>query len=103
MAEGVPPLTHTLNLVTLGGRQWLADAGFGGAFTQPLPLAGGETAPAPGGVLFRLIEDERGWVPQRNGGATGGSDGWQEQHSLPLGRVGTRDIGMGKPWTSTRP
>ncbi|HEY9580627.1 MAG TPA: arylamine N-acetyltransferase [Rhizorhapis sp.] len=103
MAEGVPPLTHTLNLVTLGGRQWIADAGFGGDFTPPLPLAGGETAPAPGGVLFRLIEDERGWVLQRNGGATGGSVGWQDQYSFTLARVEPSDLEMGNHWTSTRP
>src|SRR3546814_4163139 len=82
MSEGVPPLTHTLNLVTLGGRQWIADAGFGGDFTPPLPLAAGETAPAPGGVLFRLIEDERGWVLQRNGGATRSEEHTSELQSL---------------------
>src|SRR3546814_5703660 len=103
MSEGVPPLTHTLNLVTLGGRQWIADACFGGDFTPPLPLAAGETAPAPGGVLFRLIEDERGWVLQRNGGATGGSVGWQDQYSFPLARVEPSDLEMGTHWTSTRP
>src|SRR3546814_18538673 len=62
----------------------------GGDFTPPLPLAAGETAPAPGGVLFRLIEAERGWVLQRNGGATGGSVGWQDQYSLPWAGVGPR-------------
>src|SRR3546814_18224665 len=82
MAEGVPPLTHTITLVTLGGRQWIADAGFGGDFTPPLPLAAGETAHAPGGVLFRLLEAEPGWVLQRNGGAAGGSVGRSEERRV---------------------
>src|SRR3546814_16150976 len=103
MAEGVPPLTHTLNLVTLGGRQWIADAGFGGDFTPPLPLAGGEKAPAPGGVLFRLIEDERGWVMQRNGGADGGGGGWADQYSFPLARVEPIDLEVGNHRNLTPP
>src|SRR3546814_8601686 len=58
---------------------------------------------SPGGVLFRLIEDERGWVLQRNGGATGGSVGWQDQYSFTLARVEPSDLEMGNHWTSTRP
>lgn len=98
MAEGVPPLTHTFNLVNLRERQWVADAGFGGDFTPPMPLEAGEVAQAPGGVLYRLIEDERGWVLQRDGG-----DGWQDQYSFTLAQVEGCDLDMGNHWTSTRP
>jgi N-hydroxyarylamine O-acetyltransferase len=28
--DGVPPRTHTLNLVRIDGKDWIADAGFGG-------------------------------------------------------------------------
>lgn len=101
LAEGVPPLTHTFNLVTLGGRLWVADAGFGGDFTPPMPLEAGRAAEAPGGVFYRLIEDERGWVLQRDGGE--GGDGWQDQYSFTLAPVEACDLDMGNHWTSTRP
>lgn len=103
MAEDVPPLTHTLNLVTLDGRLWVADAGFGGDFTPPMPLAAGEVAQAPGGVRYRLIEDYRGWVLQRDGGSIGGDGGWQDQYSFHLSQVEHSDLEMGNHWTSTRP
>jgi N-hydroxyarylamine O-acetyltransferase len=94
----VPPLTHTFNLVTLDGALWIADAGFGGDFTPPMPLATDEVARAPGGVRFHLIEDQRGWVLQRDGG-----DGWQDQYSFRLTPVEPSDLEMANHWTSTRP
>ena len=97
-AETMPPLTHTLNLVTIAGRPWIADAGFGGDFTPPIPLAAGEMADAPGGIFYRLIEDVRGWVLQRDGG-----EGWQDQYSFNLAAVEDADLEMGNHWTSTRP
>lgn len=98
LAEGMPPLTHTFNLVALDGRFWVADAGFGGDFTPPMPLLADKVAQAPGGVLYRLIEDHRGWVLQRDGG-----DGWQDQYSFTLANVEPCDLEMGNHWTSTRP
>ncbi|MCF8709464.1 arylamine N-acetyltransferase family protein [Rhizorhapis sp. SPR117] len=98
MADGMPPLTHTLNLVTLDDRQWIADAGFGGDFTPPMPLETGEIAEAPGNVLYRLIEDERGWLLQREDGK-----GWQDQYSFTLAPVEPCDLEVGNHWTSTRP
>jgi N-hydroxyarylamine O-acetyltransferase len=98
MADGVPPLTHTFNLVMLDGRPWIADAGFGGDFTPPMPLLAEEVVEAPGKILYRLMEDERGWVLQRDGG-----EGWQDQYSFGLGIVEAADLEMGNHWTSTRP
>lgn len=98
MAEGVPPLNHTFNLVTLDGRLWIADAGFGGDFTPPMPLMADEVREAPGNIHYRLVEDDRGWVLQRDGG-----EGWQDQYSFTLAPVEAADLEMGNHWTSTRP
>lgn len=38
VAEGVPPRTHTLNLVRINGEDWIADAGFGGSYSPPMKL-----------------------------------------------------------------
>lgn len=98
MVEDVPPLTHTFNLVTLGGEHWVADAGFGGDFTPPMPLVAGRAVEVPGGILYRLIEDQRGWVLQRDGGT-----GWQDQYSFLLTPVELVDLEMANHWTCTRP
>lgn len=98
MADEVQPHTHTLNLVTLNGRPWIADAGFGGDFTPPMPLKHDCPAEAPGNIFYRLIEEERGWMLQRDGGT-----GWQDQYSFHLTPVEPCDLEMGNHWTSTRP
>lgn len=97
-ADKVQPLTHTLNLVTLNGQNWIADAGFSGDFTPPMPLESNQPAEAPGGILYRLIEEERGWMLQRDGGT-----GWQDQYSFHLTPVELCDLEMSNHWTSTRP
>lgn len=90
----VPPRTHTLNLVTIDGQPWIADAGFGGSFTPPMPLAEGETQ-SPDGAVHRLFEhSERGWLLQRDG---------QDQYSFTLDPVFPSDLEMGNLWTSTAP
>lgn len=103
MADEVPPLTHTFNLVTLDGRLWIADTGFGGDFTPPMLLVAGEVVQAPGRVRFRLIEDHGGWMLQRDGGAIGGDGGWEDQYSFHLTQVELSDLEMANHWTSTRP
>jgi len=108
MADGVPPRTHTLNLVQLPDGPWIADAGFGGSYTPPMPLVDGAEATAPDGAAFRLIADpDHGWLLLRNGhpattdGRTTG-DGWQPQYSFTLEQVATIDLEMSNHWTSTR-
>ncbi|MBB4096587.1 arylamine N-acetyltransferase family protein [Sphingomonas kyeonggiensis] len=49
---------HLALLVTLEGRSWLVDVGFGGTQAGPLPLAPGEDAQAPYVVAVRETE---GW------------------------------------------
>lgn len=109
-AEGPPPgKTHTLCLVTIDGQEWIADAGFGGSYAPPMPLADGETALAPDGAEFRLMRDPLyGWMLERNGhpGTTdgrGAGEGWLRQFSFTLDPVFTSDLILSNHWTSTAP
>jgi N-hydroxyarylamine O-acetyltransferase len=107
-ATDTPGLTHMLLLVTIDGQDWIADAGFGGSYSPPMPLVDGAEAEAPDGALFRLVADHRGWVLQRNGhaGATdgrGAETGWVDQYSFTLAEVAPIDLAMSNHWTSTAP
>lgn len=109
MAEGVPPLTHTFNLVTIGGREWIADAGFGGSFSPPMPLEDGATAQMPDGTAHRLTRRDDDWMLERAGdpGATDGRSrdtrDWQPQYSFTTEPVEGIDLELSNHWTSTRP
>jgi N-hydroxyarylamine O-acetyltransferase len=107
--SSVPPLTHTFALVTIDGQDWIADAGFGGSYAPPMPLADGEEADAPDGARFRLARDpEFGWMLARTGPA-GGTDGrspgegWQDQYSFTLEPVFPADLALGNFWVSHAP
>lgn len=109
MADGVPPRTHTFNLVTIDGQPWIADAGFGGSYSPAMPLIDGAEADAPDGARFRLRQDaEHGWLLDRRGpasttdGRTIGED-WQRQYSFTLEAVAPIDLELSNHWTSTRP
>jgi len=109
-ADGPPPgRTHTLCLVSIDGQDWIADAGFGGAYGPPMPLVDGETAPAPDGATFRLMRDPlHGWMLERVGhpGSTDGrgtGDGWVPQYSFTLEPVFGADLAMSNHWTATAP
>lgn len=99
LAEGIPPRTHTFNLVTLGGVDYLADAGFGGSYLPVLELAEGSAAETPDGARHRLSRDpEHGWLLERDGGS-----GWTRQYSFTLDAVMPADLEMANHWTATRP
>jgi len=104
-----PPKTHTLGLVTIDGQDWIADAGFGGSYNPPMPLAEGETAMAPDGATFRLMRDPlHGWMLERDGhpAATDGRGpgaGWVSQYSFSLDPVFNSDLVLSNHWTSTAP
>lgn len=108
-AEEVPPKTHTLNLVTIDGQEWIADAGFGGSYSPPMPLVDGAEADAPDGARFRLTQDAtHGWMLSRHGeiGLTdwrGGGPGFQPQYSFTTDTVWQADLAMANHWTSTAP
>lgn len=102
-ADRVPGQTHTLSLVTIDGQDWIADTGFGGSFTPPMPLSDGAIATAPDTAFFRLDRDEvHGWVLSRNaGGETGGV--FQRQYSFTLNPAWESDLLMGNHWCATAP
>lgn len=98
-AEGVPPRTHTLNLVTLDGEELIADVGFGGSFVPPLRLAAGSEAATDDGARHRLQEDEEhGWRLDRDAG-----EGWHPQYSFGLDQVWPADLEAANHFTATRP
>jgi N-hydroxyarylamine O-acetyltransferase len=107
--DGVPPKTHTLNLVTIGGREWIADPGFGGSYAPPMPLVEGAEAEAPDGARYRLTRDAaHGWMLARDGhpGTTDGrgrGEGFQPQYSFTTDVVWPADLALANHWTSTAP
>lgn len=109
MTQDVPPRTHTLNLVTIDGEPWIADAGFGGSYSPPMRLFDGSEADAPDGARFRLLRsDDHGWLLERRGDPAA-TDGrvpdaeWQAQYSFTIDRVAPIDLELSNHWTSTRP
>ena len=109
MADGVPPRTHTLNLIQIEGEPWIADAGFGGSYSPPMKLFEGSTATAPDGAQFRLsLIEDHGWLLERRGdpaatdGRSAGVD-WQPQYSFTLENVASADLELSNHWSSTRP
>lgn len=106
---GVPPKTHTLSLVTIGGEEWIADPGFGGSYTPPMPLVEGAEAVAPDGATFRLVrEAAHGWMLLRDGHSAttdgrGGGEGYQPQYSFTTDTVWPADLEVSNRWTSTAP
>jgi len=104
-----PPLTHTLSLVTIDGRAWIADAGFGGSYAPVMALADGWEAEAPDGAWFRLDRHaEHGWMLSRRGdpGSTDGrgtGEGWQPQYSFHETAVFDADLALSNHWASTAP
>jgi N-hydroxyarylamine O-acetyltransferase len=91
--------THLLCLVTLDGREWIADAGFGGGGPRrPLPLEEG-AAFDDGVQACRLTRVEPwGWVLQ-----TRDKGEWRDSYSFDRGVATPRDIQLGNWFTSTSP
>ena len=108
-AQEPPPRTHTLNLVTIDGEPWIADAGFGGSYSPPMRLAEGAEVTAPDGARFRLLRSQdHGWMLERRGdhattdGRASPDDSWQPQYSFTLEPVFPADLELSNHWTSTR-
>ena len=103
-ASDTPPRTHTLNLVTLvdeagGGREWIADAGFGGSYTPPMPLSDGAEVATADGAAHRLrADDDHGWMLERRGAADGD---WTPQYSFTTDPVWAMDLVMANHYTAT--
>jgi arylamine N-acetyltransferase len=110
--DAVGPRTHVLPLVELEGRQWIADAGFGGSYVPPLPLEHGAEAETGDGARHRLRHVERpdgAWLLERAGprATTDGRHldhgGWQAQYTFDLSPVYEGDLAQANHWTATWP
>ena len=100
---GIPPaqrtpLTHMILRVTLDGRPWLADAGFGGvAATAPLALdtTAGQTTPHD---LRRLVREDRTLTHQLFT-----ADGWTDVYTFTLDDPAPVDFELGNWYSCTHP
>lgn len=94
-----PPRTHMLLEVAVDGTAWIADAGFGAAWTPPMPLAPGEHAHNPDGSHVRLRRhDVHGWWLERDT-----ADGPSPMYSFTTDAVEQADIEQANHWTATHP
>jgi N-hydroxyarylamine O-acetyltransferase len=91
------PRTHQFLTVSLDGRDWLADVGFGGpGLFSPLPLEPGRVD-TQHGMRFRLHPDpELGMILQR-----GRDDGWVDLYAFADEACLPVDIEMGNHFTAT--
>ncbi len=101
-----PPGTHALSLVTLDGKDWIADAGFGGSYAPPMPLADGAQAQAPDAARFRLERQGDAWTLWRDGSAgttdgRGTGEGWRPQYRFTTAYVADEQIAAGCHWAAT--
>ena len=69
---GEGPTNHMALLVHLDGERWLADAGLGEGFVEPLPFREGATTLGP--FTFSVTREEAGtwWVGQHEWGSVNG-------------------------------
>lgn len=114
-AGEVPPRTHTLLMLEIGGERWIADAGFGGSYVPPLRLADGSEAETGDGARHRLrpigaagtVPGE--WLLERAGqhvatdGRAAAHGEWQAQYAFNLTPAEQSDLEQANHWTATRP
>ena len=92
------PRTHQVVLVTLDGRPWLADVGFGAA-VPPRPLAMDNEAPQPTcHESYRVLRGGFGWEVEAQIG-----DAWQPLYRLDDAAAPPVDCVVGNWYTSTHP
>jgi len=102
----VPPRTHLILRVRIGGEVWIADAGFGGSYAPPMRLAEAAPVEGPDGVRHRLRRvgapgsDSGEWLLERSPGS---GEAWQPQYSFDTLVAPPVDIELANHWTSTRP
>ena len=90
---------HQINLVTIKGRKWVADVGFGNPYLHaPMPLET-DRPMDHGGQTLRLADAGHfGFMLQVLKG-----DRWQDLYSFDLQRVYPGDIAYGNHYSSTHP
>ena len=91
------PRSHQFLTLSLGGRDWLADVGFGGpGLFSPLPLEA-ERVDVQNGVRFRLhLDSALGMILQR-----GRDDGWMDLYAFAEETCLPADIEMGNHFAAT--
>lgn len=90
---------HQVLLVTLQGRQWITDVGFGNPnLRTPIPLELDHPT-THDGQTFRLMEAGHFGIMLQ----TFIDDQWQDLYSFDLGHVFPDDIAYGNYYTSTHP
>lgn len=90
---------HQLILVTLPGREWIADVGFGGpGLRAPIPLELNRPT-IQDGQSFRLVKAPPFGIMLQTLMETQ----WQDLYSFDLGHVVPADIAYGNHFTSTHP
>jgi len=98
-ADGVPARTHCFSLVSIDGDQWIADAGFGGGYTEPMLLEAEREADV-GGATHRFVHDDaHGWMLER--ARAGGQ--FTPQYSFDLQQVWPADLAMANHYTGSWP
>jgi N-hydroxyarylamine O-acetyltransferase len=97
----VRPRTHMVLAVTIDGRDWLADVGFGGEGPiEPVPIDGTESA-AQAGLRYRVTSDGDLHVLQSRGGMQPAA--WGDQYAFVRQAVHSVDFEMANWFTSTYP
>jgi len=90
---------HQIELVTIQGRQWIADVGFGGDTPRaPIPLELNQPTFHDGQKVRLVDSDPFGIMLQILKG-----DQWQDLYSFDLGHVCQADIDYGNHFNSTHP
>ena len=90
---------HQVSLVTINGKQWLADVGFGGLnMLAPFPLKLNHPRTFKGQTLRLAEAGSLGTMLQ-----VFKEDSWQDLYSFELGYVYPIDIAYGNHYTSTHP
>lgn len=96
---GIHGRTHLLTLVSLQGRDWITDVGFGAnGLRAPVPLEAGYIS-SQDQCRIRLVDgSEFGTIVQVEK-----EDGWQDIYSFDTGVVCPADIEMSNHFTETHP
>ncbi|MEM7334044.1 MAG: arylamine N-acetyltransferase [Chloroflexota bacterium] len=91
--------SHQFTLVTINGKQWIADVGFGsGTMQEPIPLILDQIT-SNSKQTFRLIDcPPFGIMLQRRV-----DNVWKDQYSFTLEHIFPNDIAMANHYTSTSP
>lgn len=106
--ESIPPRTHVCLLATVGGEEWLLDAGFGGLYIAPMRLEDGVVT-CSGHRLRQAGEagspEGQWWLERAAQPVVGGGEAadWQPQYSFDTFEVAPEDLEQASHWTSTRP